>query len=533
MSSDFLKSEEVEPIVNQLEDFPEKKKFNTDAPGQKIVKKQDDIDAHRNPTKTEDADDKKSKDDNIPEQNQPSPGQVNQNAQKLGSTSGKEEDVEKEWVFLDTVPDFMNCRICGGVFKLPQLLSCCGTKICKKCMARHLQRRAIVNQQPSCPFCLSTEFELVDNKALEDSINQLRVKCCYQHKGCGWTGTLQNGKLHLNECDFVPMNCPNGCGYEQFERYKFSDHMRICPHTHTTCLFGTIGCNMKVPQVRPAAQKHKNDCLSEHLLLVARKNTELLKDFRHHCALLSSEDCKPKLSNGEHAKSQKEALSSIQHTIATLKESLQDIKKRTSSLKAELREKEICLEHIKVRILKTNEVEAAYKERIANLQTCPVPDAAGISYPPVIFTIDNFKKRIKLKDNMWLSPPFYTHVGGYKMCLSVYPAGSRRSGNESYMSVYIHFLAGEFDEHLIWPFPGAIFTITAINQCADQCNKSVNLELDGKDTLLIRSQLTDQYRCLSFEFGASDFLSHSNLSSFLTRDNCFKLMLYRIQFLKI
>ena len=133
---------------------------------------------------------------------------------------------------------------------------------------------------------------------------------------------------------------------------------------------------------------------------------------------------------------------------------------------------------------------------------------------------------------MWLSPPFYTHVGGYKMCLSVYQAGSRRSGYESYMSVYIHFLAGEFDEHLIWPFPGAIFTITAINQRADQCNKSVNLELDGRDTLLIRSQLTDQYHCLSFEFGASHFLLHSNLSSFLTRDNCFKLMLYRIQFLK-
>ena len=224
-------------------------------------------------------------------------------------------------------------------------------------------------------------------------------------------------------------------------------------------------------------------------------------------------------------------MASTQHTITTLKESLQDIKKRTTSLKAELREEEICLAQIKKRITKTKEVEAVYKETIAHLQTHPVPEAAGLSYPPVTFTIDNFKKRIKLKD-MWLSPPFYTHVGGYKMCLSVYPAGSRKSDYESYMSVYIHFLAGEFDEHLIWPFPGAIFTITAINQRADKCNKSVNLELDGRDTLFIRSQQTDQYRCLSFEFGASDFLSHSNLSSFLTRDNCFKLMLYSIQFLK-
>ena len=527
MSSDSSKSEEDEPIINQPEDFPEKKKFNTDAPGQKNFEQQDDINTYRNPTKTEDTDDKKSKDDNHPEQNQ---GHSGQNAQKLGSTSSKEEDMEKEWIFLDFVPNSMKCKICYHILESPQLISCCYTNICKKCMARHLQRCALLNQQPSCPFCRSTEFELVNNKALEDSINQLRVKCCYQHKGCGWTGTLQNGKLHLKECDFMLIDCPNGCGYEQFERYKFSDHMRICPHTRTTCSFGTIGCDMR-PHVRSEAQKHANDCLSEHLLLLARKNTELLKDFRHHCTLLSSEACKPKLSNGEHAKSQREASSSIQHTIATLKESLQDIKKRTSSLKAELRKEEICLEKIKKKITKTKEVEAAYKETVADLQTYPVPEATGLSYPPVTFTIDNFKNRIKLKDNnMWLSPPFYTHVGGYKMCLSVHPAGSRRSGYESYISVYIHFLVGEFDEHLIWPFPGAVFTITAINQRADKCNISVNLELDGRDALVIRSQQTDQY--LSFEFGTWDFLSHSNLSSFLTRDNCFKLMLYRIQFLK-
>ena len=104
MSSDSSKSEEVEPIINQPEDFPEKKKFNTDAPGQKIFEQQDDIDTYRNPTKTEDADDKKSKDDNPPEQNQACSGQ---NAQKLGSTSSKEEDMEKEWIFLDNVPDVM------------------------------------------------------------------------------------------------------------------------------------------------------------------------------------------------------------------------------------------------------------------------------------------------------------------------------------------------------------------------------------------------------------------------------------------
>ena len=34
-----------------------------------------------------------------------------------------------QWVFLDSVHEFMKCRICSGVFESPQLLSCCGTNI--------------------------------------------------------------------------------------------------------------------------------------------------------------------------------------------------------------------------------------------------------------------------------------------------------------------------------------------------------------------------------------------------------------------
>ena len=432
-----------------------------------------------------------------------------------------------QWTFLDTVPDFMTCKICSGVFESPQLLSCCGTNVCKKCMDRHLQRLAtLADKQPSCPFCRSTKFELISNTALEQSIKQLRVQCCYQHKGCGWTGALQNGNLHLKECDFVPMNCPNRCGCEQLERCKFSDHMLICPHAHTTCSFGTIGCNAKIPLLRQAGQKHASDCLSEHLLLVAQKNAQLLKDFRHFCTPFQLEGGLS-VANDEYVKSQREALASTKHTIQMLKESLHETQKKTTSLKAELREEEICLAEIKKKVSQTKNVETAYKERIIQIQTLPLPEASGLSYPPITFTINNFRKRMKLKD-MWLSPPFYTHLGGYKMCHSVHPDGTKSRSIRS-MSVNIHFLAGEFNEHLVWPFPGAIFTITAINQRANKCNKSVNLELDGNDTLFIRSKQIDG--SLGSGFGIPDFLLHSDLSGFLSQDNCFELMVYRIQFL--
>jgi hypothetical protein len=151
-SLDFSKSEEIQPIIKQLEDFSGKKDFNDDDSGQ-VMKQQDDIVTHRNPKGT---DNKESKDGNLPKVNRRS-GQVIQDSQKLGSISCKEEDMEKEWIFLDIVPDVMKCKICSGVLESPQLLSCCGTNICKKCMNRHLQRLAMLaNQRPSCPFCRSS-----------------------------------------------------------------------------------------------------------------------------------------------------------------------------------------------------------------------------------------------------------------------------------------------------------------------------------------------------------------------------------------
>ena len=113
------------------------------------------------------------------------------------------------------------------------------------------------------------------------------------------------------------------------------------------------------------------------------------------------------------------------------------------------------------------------------------------------------------------------------MCLSVSSNGARAVSQRS-ISVSIHFLAGEFDEHLMWPFPGAIFTITAINQRANKSNKSVYLELVGKDTLYIRSKQIDG----SLDFGFGEFL-HSDLSDYLSRDNSFKLKVHRVQFLPL
>ena len=515
--------------TKKLEENPKKERFN-DYVIPLSTKTLDDIDRHP-PTKSEPQNVTSSNIFN-PEQKIFTLKQAGQNAPHSGNMTAPHKDLEPEsdspWIFLDTVPDFMKCRICNDVFESPQLLSCCGTNICKMCMDRHLQRLAtLADQQPSCPFCRSTEFELVHNAALEHSISQLKVKCCYQHKGCGWVGILEKGNLHLKECAFVPIDCPNRCGCEPFKRCKLSDHMLSCPHTHTTCSFETIGCDEKTLLVREAAQKHANNYRSRHLLLVAQRNINLLKDYRHFCTSLQSESY-VSIANDELAESQRESLAATKCNIKSLKESLQEIQRKIASLKTDLNREEICLKGIKRNIMEMNSKEAALRDSVGEVQCSPVPKATDMSCPPVTFTIENFGRRMKVND-MWLSPPFYTHVGGYKMCLSVVPAKSRPNG--TFVSVSIHFLAGEFDEHLIWPFPGAIFTITAISQQVIKCNQSVHLELVGKDTLYIRSKQING--SLGYGYSSPDFLPHSKMAPFLSRNNCFKLMMYRIQFLPI
>ena len=77
----------------------------------------------------------------------------------------------------------------------------------------------------------------------------------------------------------------------------------------------------------------------------------------------------------------------------------------------------------------------------------------------------NFEKHKKVGDN-WYSPPFYFHIGGYKMCLRVYANGTDSDG-ATHVPVFRYLNRGEYDDQLKWPFRGAI-TIQLLNQSRDE-----------------------------------------------------------------
>ena len=66
---------------------------------------------------------------------------------------------------------------------------------------------------------------------------------------------------------------------------------------------------------------------------------------------------------------------------------------------------------------------------------------------PFEFEMKDFEMHKKDGDS-WYSPPFYTDINGYKICIGVDATGNARK----YVAVSAFLMAGVADDDLKWPF---------------------------------------------------------------------------------
>ena len=97
--------------------------------------------------------------------------------------------------------------------------------------------------------------------------------------------------------------------------------------------------------------------------------------------------------------------------------------------------------------------------------TATVVTPSHVFVPPSTFIMTNFSHR-KESGERWYSPPFYSHIGGYKMCLGV-DANGWLDGTGTHVSAFNCLMRGEFDDDLLWPFRGEI-TLQLINCRVDE-----------------------------------------------------------------
>ncbi len=76
------------------------------------------------------------------------------------------------------------------------------------------------------------------------------------------------------------------------------------------------------------------------------------------------------------------------------------------------------------------------------------------SVPPFYFTIVNFEHYKNINYEI-TSPSFYSHLGGYKMFLQIFPNGEG-AGFNTHLSVHLCIMRGEYDDKLRWPLKATV-----------------------------------------------------------------------------
>lgn len=108
----------------------------------------------------------------------------------------------------------------------------------------------------------------------------------------------------------------------------------------------------------------------------------------------------------------------------------------------------------------------------------------------------------------WFSPPFYSHIGGYKLCMRV-DARSQAVGAWMYISVFFGLMRGEYDNHLLWPYRGAI-TCRLVNHRTNDGHVEFTVHFDARAPDSIAGRVTDDDQA-PYVLGYADFILHSSL----------------------
>ena len=85
---------------------------------------------------------------------------------------------------------------------------------------------------------------------------------------------------------------------------------------------------------------------------------------------------------------------------------------------------------------------------VVKSQVAEIHRETAVVIPPVEYTVPNFSV-LKAQDKEWRSQPFYTHRGGYKMCIGVWPNGYSFDKG-TYVSVTFYKMQDANTETLKW-----------------------------------------------------------------------------------
>ena len=309
-----------------------------------------------------------------------------------------------------------------------------------ECCGKHLSRAAAEQLEAEgkpCPLCKKAPLKTTKDLFFKRKVMELKVYCSNKSAGCEWRGELGELERHLKlgsvegQCRFVDVQCPLECG-KRLQRRHLEDHKATKCHKRP---FTCEHCDYEATYEKvvndhwPKCQRYPEVCPNKCSTDVIERRF-LKQHLDENCPL---QDTECKFSHaGCQAKMKRQVMKA--HLEAKKDEHLEMVSGQCTILRNTL--SDLTLAFTKI---------------------APKP----VFIPPPEIVMNDFDK-YKNDGKRWYSSPFYTHIGGYKLCLEIY-AGGHGSGKHSHLSVYVRMMKGESDGHLKWPFIGEI-TVQLVNQ---------------------------------------------------------------------
>ena len=311
----------------------------------------------------------------------------------------------------------------------------------------------LTREKQRCPVCRTTYLRAPFKDELhERKIKNLLVTCSNRRNGCQWKGPLGEAHSHIREAS---------CG-----------HLPVC-----------------CPNL--CSQTHISfECVEPHLAVCPEQVV-----LCEYADLGCTEQLKRKDIPQHNEKYSEFHLTSARDTVKQLRSTIAQLTDQVPSL---------ITQHISKPFLSD-------RSHCSWLQNSTLYPAS-----PWIVRVEKFFTQKLGSDGSFFTDSFYTRIGGYKLCLKVYPNGYS-SGQGGFVSLYLCLMKGENDDNLKWPLE-ARMRVTLLNQLWDGEHCSHVLWEPDNVAMEIKSKVTKR-EIARYGRGISCFVAHNelNLSHSLNR----------------
>ncbi|XP_068674158.1 TNF receptor-associated factor 6-like [Montipora foliosa] len=425
------------------------------------------------------------------------------------STSGELRSEGYDEYFDPPLESKYECPICLLGLREP-VQTTCGHRFCRGCILRSIR-----DAGPKCPVDNAhlDESQLYpDNFAKRELLNHdvfCRLKKLY---GCPWKGPLSKLEDHMEECEFVDMDCPKNCGKkfkkkdlkkhleeecpnrtipcdycteevlwtsmenhyqtcpqypslcefcgkEDIPRNKMKEHIeKDCPRAEIKCPFSTVGCSFEGP--RPAVNKHVAEQLNSHLIDMTKAFAVLKSVPSRDLEIIPRNQIRRTRGGAEVFPQEQASHDVFVNDLATLcerqREELDEMRRLVNALTSSVQHLERRLEDTRMR------VERPVQEltvRFNRVETKVLEYEGRVCNGSYIWRIENYRQCRQDAMNGVMtaihSPAFHTSLYGYKLCMRINLNGVD-SGVGKFIALFVHMMQGDYDNILEWPFTGRI-----------------------------------------------------------------------------